>query len=150
MTKATGVQQVPAPYSRVSFSARHQYPLPHERHTLQDQDRLFTPLWLSLALQVLSDFASERASVVSAATAQVNTAGSEVDALRRLLRLKGRELQQLRHLAQEVLLQRSEVEIFLLSSLDQVRRQGVLGAVCCCLACEKIGSKGHGVPTCCC
>lgn len=69
---------------------------------------------------MLSDFAAERASVVSAATAQVNAAGSEVEALRRLLRLKGRELQQLRHLAQEVLLQRSEVEIFLLSSLHQV------------------------------
>jgi hypothetical protein len=72
-------------------------------------------------MQVLADFAAERASVVSAATAQVNAAGSEVEALRRLLRLKGRELQQLRHLAQEVLLQRSEVEIFLLSSLHQVR-----------------------------
>lgn len=71
-------------------------------------------------MQVLADFAAERASVVSAATAQVNAAGSEVEALRRLLRLKGRELQQLRHLAQEVLLQRSEVEIFLLSSLHQV------------------------------
>jgi hypothetical protein len=95
-------------------------------------------------LQVLSDFASERASVVSAATSQVNAAGSEVEALRRLLRLKGRELQQLRHLAQEVLLQRSEVEIFLLSSLHQVSRHGAMGAVCCCLACGKMVSKGHG------
>jgi hypothetical protein len=74
-----------------------------------------------MALQVLSDFAAERASVVSAVTAQVSAAGSEVEALRRLLRLKGREVQQLRHLGQEVLLQRSEVEIFLLSSLHQVR-----------------------------
>lgn len=71
---------------------------------------------------MLSDFAAERASVVAAATEQVNAAGSEVDALRRLLRLKGRELQQLRQLGQEVLLQRSEVEIFLLSSLHQVSR----------------------------
>ena len=80
--------------------------------------------------QVLSDFAAERASVVAAATAQVNAAGSEVDALRRLLRLKGRELQQLRQLGQEVLLQRSEVEIFLLSSLHQVSscRSIMLGA----------------------
>lgn len=69
---------------------------------------------------MLSDFAAERASVVTAATAQVNASSSEVEALRRLLRLKGRELQQLRQLAQEVLLQRSEVEIFLLSSLHQV------------------------------
>lgn len=69
---------------------------------------------------MLSDFAQERAAVVSRAQAQVSSAGSEVDALRRLLRLKGRELQQLRRLGQEVLLQRTEVEIFLLSSLHQV------------------------------
>lgn len=73
--------------------------------------------WL---LQVMTDFAAERASVVSRAQAQVTASSSEVDALRRLLRLKGRELQQLRKLGQEVLLQRSEVEIFLLSSLHQV------------------------------
>ncbi|KAF6252093.1 flagellar/basal body protein [Scenedesmus sp. NREL 46B-D3] len=71
--------------------------------------------------QVLSDFARERAGVVARAQAQVTAAGGEVDALRRLLRLKGRELQQLRRLAQQVLLQRTEVEIFLLSSLHQVR-----------------------------
>jgi hypothetical protein len=69
---------------------------------------------------VLSDFAAERASVVAAAGAQVQAAASEVGALRRLLRLKGRELGQLRALAQEVLLQRSKVEVFLLSSLHQV------------------------------
>lgn len=82
-----------------------------------------------LPAQVMADFAAERASVVSVATAQVNAAGSEVEALRRLLRLKGRELQQLRHLAQEVLLQRSEVEIFLLSSLHQVGLRHVGGGV---------------------
>jgi hypothetical protein len=86
---------------------------------------------VKLSLQVLSDFAAERASVVSAATAQVSAAGSEVEALRRLLRLKGRELQQLRHLAQEVLLQRSEVEIFLLSSLHQVGCAGARKTVSC-------------------
>lgn len=69
---------------------------------------------------MLSDFAAERASVVAAAGAQVQAAASEVGALRRLLRLKGRELGQLRALAQEVLLQRSKVEVFLLSSLHQV------------------------------
>jgi hypothetical protein len=69
---------------------------------------------------VLSDFARERAGVVACAQVQVSAAGGEVDALRRLLRLKGRELQQLRRLAQQVLLQRTEVEIFLLSSLHQV------------------------------
>jgi hypothetical protein len=71
-------------------------------------------------MQVLADFARERAGVVTRAQAQVTAAGGEVDALRRLLRLKGRELQHLRRLAQQVLLQRTEVEIFLLSSLQQV------------------------------
>lgn len=74
-------------------------------------------------LQVLADFAAERAAVVTRAQAQVTSSSSEVDALRRLLRLKGRELQQLRKLGQEVLLQRCEVEIFLLSSLHQVGSQ---------------------------
>jgi hypothetical protein len=90
--------------------------------TAQLQTTAHHPLSIAHAwLQVLADFAKERAGVVAQATAQVNAAGSEVDALRRLLRLKGRELQQLRRLAQEVLLQRSEAEIFLLSSLHQVR-----------------------------
>lgn len=57
--------------------------------------------------------------MVAAAQAQVTGAAGDVDALRRLLRLKGRELVQLRRLGQEVLLQRSEVEVFLLSSLHQ-------------------------------
>lgn len=82
---------------------------------------------LLLHVQVLADFAAERASVVAAATSQVSASGSEVEALRRLLQLKGRELQQLRQLGQEVLLQRSEVEIFLLSSLHQV---GTCEAAC--------------------
>jgi hypothetical protein len=86
-----------------------------------------------LPVQVLADFAAERASVVAAATSQVNAAGSEVEALRRLLRLKGRELQQLRQLGQEVLLQRSEVEIFLLSSLHQVGVCEALFVQCCCV-----------------
>jgi hypothetical protein len=76
-------------------------------------------LW-PCSMQVLADFARERAGVVTRAQAQVTAAGGEVDALRRLLRLKGRELQHLRRLAQQVLLQRTEVEIFLLSSLHQV------------------------------
>jgi hypothetical protein len=51
---------------------------------------------------------------------QVAAAGAEVGAMRRLLRLKTRELRLLRRLGQEVLLQRSEVEIFLVASLQQV------------------------------
>lgn len=94
-------------------------------------------------MQVLSDFAAERASVVAAATSQVSAASSEVEALRRLLRLKGRELQQLRHLGQEVLLQRSEVEIFLLSSLHQV---GMTRCVCGCVCVgEREGARKRKV-----
>jgi hypothetical protein len=44
-----------------------------------------------------------------------------VEALRRLIKLKTRELRNVRRLAQEVLLQRSDVETFLLSSLHAVR-----------------------------
>ena len=54
------------------------------------------------------------------ANLQVAEAGDEAEALRRLLRLKARELKTLRRLGQEALLQRSEVEIFLISSLHQV------------------------------
>ncbi|KAF8055841.1 MOV10L1 [Scenedesmus sp. PABB004] len=69
--------------------------------------------------QLLADFAQERAAVVARAQGQVTAAAGEVHALRRLLRLKGRELARLRRLGQEALLQRTEVETFLLSSLHQ-------------------------------
>eukprot|EP00878_Enallax_costatus_P020445 GHUV01021618.1.p1 GENE.GHUV01021618.1~~GHUV01021618.1.p1 ORF type:complete len:529 (+),score=207.60 GHUV01021618.1:406-1992(+) len=88
--------------------------------TLKEAQLKISTLEKSLQ-QVMADFAAERAGVVARAQAQVTASSSEVDALRRLLRLKGRELQQLRRLGQEVLLQRTEVEIFLLSSLHQVR-----------------------------
>ena len=95
---------------------------------------------LSLYHQVLLDFAAERASVVAAATAQVEAAQGETQALRRLLQLKTRELKHIRRLGQEVLLQRSEVEIFLLSSIHQVGLAGMglcdsshQGRVMCCL-----------------
>lgn len=55
--------------------------------------------------------------------AQVAEAQAEVEALRRLVKLKTRELKNTRRLAQEVLLQRSDVETFLLSSLHTVRRE---------------------------
>lgn len=58
---------------------------------------------------------------------QVTDAQAEVEALRRLVKLKTRELKNIRRLAQEVLLQRSDVETFLLSSLHHVRGRRVLG-----------------------
>ncbi len=54
---------------------------------------------------------------------QVTEAHAEADALRRLVKLKTRELKNIRRLAQEVLLQRSDVETFLLSSLHIARRE---------------------------
>ncbi|KAF5827731.1 hypothetical protein DUNSADRAFT_164 [Dunaliella salina] len=53
----------------------------------------------------------------------VSEAHAEMDALRRLVKLKTRELKNTRRLAQEVLLQRSDVETFLLSSLHLVRKE---------------------------
>lgn len=54
---------------------------------------------------------------------QVADAQAEAEALRRLVKLKTRELKNIRRLAQEVLLQRSDVESFLLSSLHTVRKE---------------------------
>ena len=54
---------------------------------------------------------------------KVTEATAEADALRRLVKLKTRELKNVRRLAQEVLLQRSDVETFLLSSLHIARRE---------------------------
>ncbi len=51
---------------------------------------------------------------------QIGDATAEVEALRRLVKLKTKELKNVRRLAQEVLLQRSDVETFLLSSLHMV------------------------------
>jgi len=73
--------------------------------------------------QLMSDFEKERHSLVKATQGQVGDAQSEAEALRRLVKLKTRELKNVRRLAQEVLLQRSDVETFLLSSLHQVRKE---------------------------
>lgn len=62
---------------------------------------------------------------------QVADHAAEAEALRRLIKLKTKELKHVRALAQEVLLQRSDVEVFLLSSLEQVR----LVLRSCCIAC---------------
>ena len=58
--------------------------------------------------------------------------------MRRLVKLKTRELKNVRRLAQEVLLQRSDVETFLLSSLHQVRKEVERGS---------LGRAGVGMAT---
>ncbi|KAI8465996.1 MAG: hypothetical protein J3K34DRAFT_74210 [Monoraphidium minutum] len=73
--------------------------------------------------QLLADFQAEKSDVLRQAEAQAAEGRDESEALRRLLRLKARELKALGRLAQEALLQRSEVEIFLISSLHQVRQE---------------------------
>ncbi|MEW5297752.1 MAG: hypothetical protein WDW36_000936 [Sanguina aurantia] len=72
---------------------------------------------------VLAGFEQERASLGKAHVGAMAEVAAECDALRRLVKLKSRELKSIRRLAHEVLLQRSDVECFLLSSLHQVRRE---------------------------
>lgn len=69
---------------------------------------------------MINDFDAERQSLVRNAQRQIADARQEVEALRRLVKLKTHELQHLRRLAQEVLLQRSDVETLLLSALTHV------------------------------
>ncbi|GLC47469.1 hypothetical protein PLESTB_000133900 [Pleodorina starrii] len=73
--------------------------------------------------QVVQDFDRERQAAAKAAAAALADVQAEAEALRRLVKLKTRELKNVRRLAQEVLLQRSDVEAFLLSSLHAVRRE---------------------------
>ncbi|GLI63274.1 hypothetical protein VaNZ11_006179 [Volvox africanus] len=73
--------------------------------------------------QVVQDFDRERQASTKAAAAALADVQAEAEALRRLVKLKTRELKNVRRLAQEVLLQRSDVEAFLLSSLHAVRRE---------------------------
>jgi hypothetical protein len=93
-------------------------------------------------VQVVKDSAKERLSSGAASEKQVAAVLAEAEGLRRLVKLKGRELHNIRRLAHEVLLQRSDVETFLLSSLyhvrpaamhsSRLRHPAFLGA--CCLA----------------
>lgn len=73
--------------------------------------------------QVIQEFEKERVAIRAQRDTTVAEANQEAEALRRLVALKTRELKNVRRLAQEVLMQRSDVETFLLSSLHQVRRE---------------------------
>lgn len=72
-------------------------------------------------------FEKERQEILKSTETQIADAAAETEALRRLVKLKTRELKNIRRLAQEVLLQRSDVETFLLSSLHMVRGGSQLG-----------------------
>ncbi|GMH39630.1 hypothetical protein BSKO_07528 [Bryopsis sp. KO-2023] len=73
--------------------------------------------------ELLKDMARQKDEIEKRAHAEVEDAKAEVEGLRRLVKLKSRELKNIRRLAQEVLLQRSDVECFLLSSLQTVRKE---------------------------
>lgn len=74
----------------------------------------------------MADSERERQALVAATSQQVAEARAEGESLRRLVKLKTRELKNVRRLAQEVLLQRSDVETFLLSSLHTVSLAALL------------------------
>jgi hypothetical protein len=76
--------------------------------------------------QLVVDFDAERRRLAEAARAALADAESERDALRQALRLRTRELKTVRLLSREVLAQRSDVEAFLVSSIQMVRGK------CCC------------------
>ncbi|DBB12993.1 hypothetical protein WJX82_004975 [Trebouxia sp. C0006] len=71
--------------------------------------------------QVLADFDAERQMLLQNSGQQLAEAQAESNSLKRLIKLKTQELKNIRRLSHEVLLQRSDVETFLVSSLKQVR-----------------------------
>mmetsp|Transcript_12897 Transcript_12897/g.15564 ORF Transcript_12897/g.15564 Transcript_12897/m.15564 type:complete len:487 (-) Transcript_12897:254-1714(-) len=70
---------------------------------------------------MMKDFDGERSTLKDRARSELETAKIEQQGLRRLLKLKTRELNNIRRLAQEVVRQRSDVESFLIDSLTFVR-----------------------------
>eukprot|EP00873_Tetraselmis_striata_P041509 jgi/Tetstr1/461773/TSEL_006861.t1 len=72
---------------------------------------------------LMTDFQREREAITQRALAQIAESEQEQEALRRLVKLKSRELKNIRRLAHEVLLQRSDVESFLVSALKQVQME---------------------------
>ena len=76
---------------------------------------------LETSLQdVIHNMSNQKEDIVKRAAAQIEDAKTEAEGLRRLVKLKSREVRNIRRLAQEVLMQRSDVETFLLSSLQTV------------------------------
>lgn len=73
--------------------------------------------------QMMKDFEGERSALKTQSKEELDAAKVEQNGLRRLLKLKTRELNNIRRLAQEVVRQRSDVESFLIDSLSYVREQ---------------------------
>ncbi|PSC76586.1 flagellar basal body [Micractinium conductrix] len=89
---------------------------------IRDQKSKISTLEKGLA-RMAADFEAEKAALQAGLRAQLADAAAEQHALRRLLQVRTKELRQVRRLAQEVLLQRSDVEAFLVSSIQQVRAE---------------------------
>eukprot|EP00741_Cyanophora_paradoxa_P006693 tig00001030_g6474.t1 len=73
--------------------------------------------------QMAADFAAEKEKAEAAHSAALEEARTEIAALKKLLKIKGKEFKQVRKLAAEILEQRTEVEAFFLEALDHVRRE---------------------------
>ncbi|GAB4816705.1 hypothetical protein N2152v2_003751 [Parachlorella kessleri] len=104
----------------------HQYAL---RGTLQareikDAASKISSLEKGMAVMALA-FEQEKQQLVRELRTQLAEALTEQTTLRRLLKLRTKELNHVRGLAHEVLLQRTDVESFLLSSIQHVRTEVV-------------------------
>ncbi|KAL4434248.1 hypothetical protein ABPG75_000689 [Micractinium tetrahymenae] len=107
---------------------------------IRDQKSKITSLEKGLA-RMAAEFESEKAALEAGLRAQLADAAAEQNALRRLLQVRTKELRQVRRLAQEVLLQRSEVEAFLVSSIQQVRAEMAAEAAQCAAGSGELASS---------
>ena len=71
--------------------------------------------------RVLQDFQRERGVQQASHAAERSAAQADIVALRRLAKARGRALHKVRGLAQDLLLGRSELEVFFVTSLRMVR-----------------------------
>ena len=81
-----------------------------------------TALEKSIA-KIVSDFGDERERLTGDAKEAKATAADDAASLQRLLRLRTRELANIKRLATEVVRQRGEVERFMIDSLETVKRE---------------------------
>jgi hypothetical protein len=71
--------------------------------------------------QVLADFEAEKRNWIATHARELEDAQLEAAGLRQLVKIKTKELKQIKRLSQMILDQRSEVEHFLLEAIDQVK-----------------------------
>jgi len=93
-----------------------------QRREIKDSEGRVGALEKSIG-KLMADFEVERARLQAHGSKEATAARVESDGLRRLLKLKTRELANIRRLAQEVVRQRTDSETFLIDSLAFVREQ---------------------------